>query len=62
VEKFIDSQSIFDRKGLALLGIETTFKNSKDFILEGDRVERLINLLKQSVLLHTSVALQQKNT
>ena len=32
----------------ALLGIETTFKNSKDFILEGDRVERLINLLRQS--------------
>jgi len=32
----------------ALIGIETTFKDSKDFILEGDRVERLINLLKQS--------------
>jgi len=32
----------------ALLGIETTFKNSKDFILKGDRIERLINLLKQS--------------
>jgi len=31
-----------------LLGIETTFKDSKDFILEGNRVERLINLLKQS--------------
>jgi len=30
-----------------LLGINTIFKDSKDFILEGDRVERLVNLLKQ---------------
>lgn len=30
-----------------LLGIQTQFKDSKDFTLEGDRVRRLVNLLKQ---------------
>ena len=55
-EIYIDQQwkklSILNRflieKISQLLGINTIFKDSKDFNLEGDRVERLINLLKQS--------------
>jgi hypothetical protein len=31
----------------ALLGIRTQFRDSKDFTLEGDRVPRLVNLLRQ---------------
>jgi hypothetical protein len=30
-----------------MLGIKVEFKNSSDFNLEGDRVERLVNILKQ---------------
>jgi len=31
-----------------LIGIQTVFKDSKDFILEGNRIERLVNLLVQA--------------
>lgn len=46
-EKLVDLNRFLTRRISSMIGIHTEFRDSKDFNLEGDRVERLINLLKQ---------------
>ena len=46
-KKLIEINRFLTERICKLIGIETKFLDSKDFDLQGDRVERLINLLKQ---------------
>lgn len=45
--KLIDVDRYLIEKISRMIGIDTRFIDSKDLVLEGDRVERLIHLLKQ---------------
>ena len=47
-EKLVDLNRYLITTISRLLGIETLFKDSKDFELKGDKVERLMGLLKQA--------------
>lgn len=47
-KKLVDINRFLTERISRMIGINTAFKDSKDYALEGDRVQRLINLLKQA--------------
>ena len=46
-QKLVDVNRFLIEHISRAIGIQTLFRDSKDFVLEGDRVYRLVNLLKQ---------------